>query len=201
MNNWNLLFRRVHLYLGMLLLPWVTMYAVSTYFFNHAGASRHGHAPGGDDAWRPLWEKPHALELPAGQEGLRSTAGKVLADHGLLQGRYGVQRQGQRLNINLPSFLKPKRLVYDADKQTLRAEERRFSFREALQRMHVRIGYGQFGFLNNLWAFMVDLFSVTTLVWIATGLYLWWKLPSTRAWGFAAIGAGVVCIGVLLATL
>ena len=35
MNNTNLIFRRVHLYLGMLLIPWVLIYALSTFTFNH----------------------------------------------------------------------------------------------------------------------------------------------------------------------
>ena len=38
MKNWNLLFRRTHLYLGMLMLPWMAMYALSTVVFNHGEA-------------------------------------------------------------------------------------------------------------------------------------------------------------------
>lgn len=200
MSRWNLLFRRVHLYLGLLLLPWVTMYAVSTWFFNHAGVSRHGHAPAADDQWVPLWEKEYAIDLPAGQEGLRATAGKILADN-RLEARYGVQRQGQRLTVNLPNFRQPMRLVYEADRRKLRAEQRKFSWSEALQRMHVRTGYGQPGLLHNLWAVMVDVFSATTLLWVATGIYLWWKLPATRRWGFFALGGGFASIALLLATL
>ena len=68
-------------------------------------------------------------------------------------------------------------------------------------RLHQRTGYGQAGFLHNLWGFMVDVYCVTSLVWIGTGLYLWWKLAGTRQWGFVAMGGGIVSIGVLLATL
>ena len=44
MKNWNLFFRRTHLYMGMIMLPWMTMYAVSTVLFNH-GAHFQGFRP------------------------------------------------------------------------------------------------------------------------------------------------------------
>ena len=67
--------------------------------------------------------------------------------------------------------------------------------------MHFRTGYGRAGFLSNIWAIAVDLFSLTLLVWVGTGLYLWWKLSSTRRWGWAAIGAGAASFLILLLTL
>ena len=47
----------------------------------------------------------------------------------------------------------------------------------------------------------VDVFCVATLAWIATGLYLWWKLPVTRSWGWVAIGGGLATIAILIGTL
>lgn len=44
MKNWNLLFRRTHLYLGMIMLPWMAMYALSTAVFNHGEAFGVRHA-------------------------------------------------------------------------------------------------------------------------------------------------------------
>ena len=35
----------------------------------------------------------------------------------------------------------------------------------------------------------------------STGLYLWWKLSATRAWGWLAIGGGIATLLSLLATL
>ena len=198
MNNLNLLLRRTHLYLGMLLLPWTLMYAVSTALFNH-GAAAHGQ-PAAAAAWTLLWEKDLSLDLPAGNEGLRETARRVLNEQGL-QGPFGVQRQGQRLTINLPNFRQPTRVTYDIAGKKLRAEQRHNSGLEVLMRLHERTGYGNGGVLNNLWAVIVDVFCVGTLAWIATGLYLWWKLSATRRWGFIAIGGGVVTIAILLASL
>ncbi len=197
MTNPNLLFRRVHLYLGMVLLPWVTMYAASTFFLNHG---EHFRPRPADQQWRSLWEKDYAREVPPGNDTLRDTASRILADH-QLSGAFGVQRQSQRLVINVQNFFNPTRLTYDVAGKKLRAETRRNTAPEVLIRMHERHGYGRGGVLHDGWAFAVDLFSVTTLVWVGTGLYLWWKIPSVRGWGFLAIGGGVATIAVLLATL
>lgn len=200
MKNWNLIFRRTHLYLGLLLIPWVLIYALSTFVFNHAESFRPYRAA--DPLWRPLWEKDYAIDAPAGDnpESLRATARRLLADQGI-GGAFAVRRQGQRLNLNVPNFWYPKRLTYDFGTKKLRAEEKSFALIEVLIRLHERTGYGAGGFLNNLWALAVDVFCVTTLVWIATGLYLWWKLSATRRWGWIGIGSGVATILILLLTV
>ncbi len=199
MKNWNLLFRRTHLYLGMLLLPWMLIYSLSTFIFNHRGLfeDESGQPP----KMIPLWERTCVVELPAGGgEALREMARRVMADHGI-SGPFGVQRQGTRLTINVQNFRQPLRLTYDAGQHQLRAEQREFAWPEVIVRLHQRTGYGQEGLLSKVWAFFVDLFCVTTLVWIGTGLYLWWKLPVTRGWGFAALGGGLLTILILLGTL
>jgi len=198
MKNWNLLFRRTHLYLGMVMLPWMAMYALSAGVFNHGeafGLRRASTAP-----WFILWEKDYAIEIPASTDGLRDTVRRLLTDNGL-SGPFGVQRQGQRLTINVPNFRDPLRLSYDIAGKKLRAEQRNHSGMEILIRLHERTGYGNGGVLNNLWAVIVDVFCVSTLVWIATGLYLWWKLSATRGWGGLAIGGGIATLLTLLATL
>ncbi len=198
MKNANLVFRRTHLYLGMFLLPWMLMYGVSTVLFNHGPTFRQFRPT--EPAWTQLWEKEYALELPAGNDRLRETARRVLDDHGL-QGAFGAQRQGPRLVINVPNFRQPVRLTYDPAQKQLRAEERTFSWVEVLIRLHQRVGYGQGDFLYKVWGVLVDLFCVGTLAWIGTGLYLWWRLPVARTWGWIALGGGVTTLLILLGTL
>jgi hypothetical protein len=196
MQNWNLIFRRTHLYLGMLLLPWMIMYGASTVVYNHGSYFRKP----ADLKWLPLWEKDYAVDVPAEDEALRTTVRRILDENGL-KGAFGVQRQGQRLTIVLPNFLHPSRVIYDAAQKRLRAEARETTGADVLTRLHTRTGYGRGGVLQNMWGMMVDVFCITTLLWIATGLYLWWKLPMTRGWGFLALGGGVATIVILLATL
>ena len=199
MKNWNLIFRRTHLYLGLLLLPWMALYGVSTAIFNHR--EYFTHLRPANQTWETVWEKPLALELPAGgQDALRDTARKILAGQGIVAA-FGVQRQGQRLVINVPNFRAPLRVTYDAAQQQLRAERRLTSWAENLIRMHERTGYGRGTFLNNVWAVIVDLFCVMTLGWIATGLYLWWKISGVRRPGWLALGAGCATLALLVLTL
>ena len=198
MPNWNLLFRRTHLYLGLVLIPWMLIYALSTFALNHGEHFRAYRAT--EPLWLPLWEKDYAFEAPPDAAGLRAATQSLLADHGL-SGAFFARHQGQRLNINVQNFWHPLRVTYDFTTKKLRSEERRSTPLDVLIRLHERTGYGQGGPLNNLWAFFVDLFSVATLAWITTGLYLWWKLSATRRWGWLALGGGVATLLTLLATL
>ncbi len=198
MKNANLLFRRTHLYLGLLLIPWLLVYALSTFVFNHGEHFRAYRAA--EPLWHPLWEKDYTFEAPSDVAGLRVATQRLLKDHGL-SGAFAARRQGQRLNINVQNFWHPRRVTYDFTTKKLRAEERRSTALDVLVRLHERTGYNQGGLLNKLWALVVDLFCVATLVWIGTGLYLWWKLSATRTWGWLALGGGLATLLALLATL
>ncbi len=198
MKNWNLIFRRTHLYLGLLLMPWMLVYAVSTLMLNHRGITQALRAS--DPQWVQLWQKEYHLALPESGASLRDTAAKVIAEHGF-SGAFGVNRQGQSLNINLFKFWRPQRLIYQIDQNQLIAEEKKFSWAELTLRMHFRTGYGQPGFLNNLWPLAVDLYCLTSLIWVATGLYLWWKIPIVRRAGWLAIAGGLLAFIILLLTV
>jgi hypothetical protein len=190
MRNLNLVFRRTHLFLGMLLIPWMFIYAASTFMLNHGPAFRSLRP--GPDAWIQFWEKDYTAGLPATQPELREWAGEILKANDLWGGPYGVNRNQQRAIINAPRFLKPLRITYRFDDHKLIAEQREPSWVEAFHRLHFRAGYGQVGPMQKVWGFVVDLVCVSFLVWVVTGLYLWWKLPQTRRWGWVAIGAGMV---------
>lgn len=204
MTTSTLLVRRLHLYLGLLLLPWVAMYAVSTFVFNHGEHFRRT-PPGG--GWQLLWEKPLAAEPPApsaGPEALRAFTARLLAEQGIVA-PFGVQRQGQgaapRLVVNVQNFRHPQRLTLDPAAGKLRAEQQSSTLADVLARLHRRTGYGHPGILSTVWAVIVDVFSVAMLAWMVTGFVLWWKVPSTRRWGFVALGGGVATLAMLLAAL
>ena len=42
-------------------------------------------------------------------------------------------------------------------------------------------------FLQRSWSVVVDIVCVSMIVWIASGLYMWWELPGQRRWGWLAI--------------
>lgn len=198
MKSMNLIFRRTHLYLGMLLIPWVFVYAFSSFMLNHGPTFRDLRP--GPDAWEPLWEKDYQAEVPQNQEALRVWAGAVLEEQGIDTARIGVNRNPQRALITAQRFLRPIRVSYRFFDGKLLAEQREGSWAEAMLRLHFRAGYGQGNAMQWVWGFLVDFVCLSFIIWVVTGLYLWWKIPHTRNWGWLAIGAGFLSfIGVFIA--
>ncbi|MBI1177283.1 hypothetical protein GC207_07575 [bacterium] len=197
MKNVNLLFRRTHLYLGMLLIPWMFIYAFSTFLINHGPFFRQFRP--GPDGWFTLWEENYDSPLPGNQSELRDWAGTILKQHNLYGQPFGVQKNQQRVLINAPRFIKAFRVTYRIKEHKLIAEQRETSWVETFLRLHFRAGYGQVSWMQKVWGFVVDLVCLSFLIWVVTGLYLWWKIPQTRTWGWLAIGAGVISFfGILL---
>ena len=194
MKSFHLIVRRTHLYLGMLLIPWLLVYGISTLFLNHRETFQHLRPS--DPQWEKIWEKTHPLSTPLRDDNLREVTGEILAAQDL-EGPFGVQRQGQRLTINVQNFLAPLRLSYDLGSSRLVAEKKKFGWTELATRLHFRTGY-RAGGLAAVWPLIVDLFCITMFLWILTGLILWWKIRQTRAWGWVALGAGFATFLILL---
>ena len=57
--------------------------------------------------------------------------------------------------------------------------------------MHARGGFDQEGLLQRSWSIVVDLVCLAIVVWIASGLYMWWGVPGSRRWGLIALAAGI----------
>jgi hypothetical protein len=198
MNNTNLIFRRVHLYLGMLLIPWVLIYALSTFTFNHRDWFRgQFNQP---DSWTQLWKKEFKADVPRQQPKLKEWARGVLDENGI-KGGFNVRQNPKSVLINFIQFRNPIRVTYRKNSGQLLAEQKRTTLAEMMARMHVRHGYGRGGVLYNSWAFVVDLVCFAIIAWIATGLYMWWKLPATRKAGWVAILSGLATFLLLVFTI
>jgi hypothetical protein len=59
--------------------------------------------------------------------------------------------------------------------------------------MHVRGGWAWPGILEYFWSSCVDLVILSTLIWVLSGLYIWWKLKRFRFWGAISLVAGCLC--------
>ena len=198
MNNTNLVLRRVHLYLGMLLIPWVIMYALSTLTFNHRDWFRGQFNQA--DSWTQLWEEEFKADVPRQQPKLKEWARSVLDENGI-KGGFNVRQNPQSVLINLIQFRNPIHVTYQKNEGQLLAEQKRTTLAEMMVRMHVRHGYGRDGVLYDSWAFVVDLVCFAIIAWIATGLYLWWKIPATRKAGWVAILSGLATFVLLVLTM
>ena len=179
--------RRTHLYLGLFLLPWVIMYGASSLLVSHPAWFRSEQQP----AWEMLFEREYHHPIND-QQDLREVAGEILKDIGM-EGAFWTQRpKPGELRIDRFDFWGSTRLTYLIKDQKLRAERQQASWNQTLLRMHFRGGFLQTTFLSDLWAVMVDVVCISILLWIVSGLFLWWRLVQTRVWGAVAVGAGIL---------
>ena len=179
--------RRAHLYLGLFLAPWFLLYAASGFILNHAPWFQHSAA-----RWTKVSE--HACRLPAtsGEDDEDALAEKVLRDQGLL-GRYSADfDEDGNLVIVRHRLSGNVRLTYYPAASRVVREDQQVHADQLLTAAHFRAGFEYPYFLEILWGSIIDLLIVSSLLWIATGIYLWWKLKRFRLWGGLALAAGML---------
>jgi hypothetical protein len=194
--------RRLHLYLGLALLPWLFMYGISSIPFAHTQYFERRDAAKG----LPLWtlRSTHTVDaaIPEDPDQLRAFGASLLQQAGVTATTFGAYRQGPaQVNVYVYSFWKSTQLKYFGDPKRLTVEDRRFRWDHFLTGMHARGGFEQEGLFVRSWSVVVDLVCLAIVLWIASGLYMWWGLPGSRRWGWLAIAAGVTSFVVFTLTL
>jgi hypothetical protein len=185
--------RRLHLYLGLALLPWFFMYGISSVPFAHNQFFERRDAARGLPLWTLRSEHTVDLGVPEDPAALRSLGAALLQAAGIEGTSFGAYRQSPtQINVYSYSFWKSTQLKYFVDQKRLRVEDRRFRWDHFLTGMHARGGFEQEGFLQTSWSVVVDLVCLGMIVWIASGLYMWWAVRGHRGWGALAILGGVV---------
>jgi hypothetical protein len=196
----NLFLRRLHLYLGLALLPPFFLYGISSIAFSHPSWFQASPEEAKRD-WILRFERPFQIDLASGEDD-RAVGARILRDINM-EGAFGVWRPpGQnQLHVIRFSFLKASRASYYPKENRLVVEDRRFRWGPFLTGMHGRGGFEQESLLNDLWAVLVDVVCFSILAWIATGLYLWWKRPPSRSFGWIAIACGCALFGAFVYVL
>lgn len=184
------LVRRVHMYLGLFLAPWMFMYAASTLVMNHREFVQRLY---------PTKTPPMVVErqLDYSRSFPPDTTPEqrgemILGDLGL-KGAHRVTggKAGKPLVIERQKAWTPRRMTWDPTTQKIVVEKQQFRSTTFLERMHRRRGYQQPYAVDDTWAFTVDLAVITMVFWSLSGLWLWWELKSTRWWGAACAGLGL----------
>ncbi|HCC59190.1 MAG TPA: hypothetical protein DEQ47_18405 [Solibacterales bacterium] len=181
--------RRTHLYLGLVLAPWFLLYAASGFILNHAQWFQH---PGNAAKWTRTFDRPYRLPASSDSDDEDALAEKVLRDQGL-SGRYRADfDEDGNLTILRAKLSGNIRLTYYPREGRIVREDQQPHLDQLLTAAHFRAGFEYPFFLEILWGTMIDLLIVSSLLWIATGIYLWWKLKRFRLWGGVALAGGVV---------
>ena len=189
--------RRTHMYLALFLFPWVLMYALSTLVMNHRAVfvGMYGEGPA------PFVEERRLVYDGAFPENaeLRTMSTAILSSVGL-DGAHGVSRRKDgTIAINRNDLVTPRRLTYSPADRTLVVERMQSRPNAFLERFHRRRGYATGYTLDTVWAVSVDAFIVAMVVWVLSGLWMWWEMKVTRPLGLAALlgGAGVFAMYLL----
>ena len=101
------------------------------------------------------------------------------------------QPNPQQINVHHPDFFHPTRITFFIDEKRLLAEDREFVWRQFLTSMHAHAGYELDSLWNIVWGVMIDIVCISLILWIASGLIMWWMLPGSRGWGWVALAAGL----------
>lgn len=192
--------RRLHLYLALSLLPWFFMYGISSIPFSHNSYFEQRFRSRGIPQWNLRFERDYELAIPR-EANLREIGARIVRDTGL-QGSFGVSRPREnQISVYVHTFWNASQVTYRMDQKLLRVEDRTFRWEHFLTGLHARGGFENPSPLNIAWSLVVDLVCVGFLLWIATGILMWWQLRQTRAWGFLALGSGIGLFAVFLIAL
>lgn len=196
MTSFDKINRRTHLYLGLALMPWLLMYGVSSFIVIHQSWFGLGESR----AWEPLFEKEYKRPIGA-NEDLRAVAQEILKDCQLEGAFWADKPNPDTVHIDRFTFRGSTSLTYSIKEQKLKAQHRSMKVPQVIMRMHFRGGYGQPTFMDKLWGLLVDTACVSIILWVVSGLIMWWRLPRHRAWGALAVGGGIVSFLLLVWTL
>lgn len=192
--------RRIHMYLGLFLTPWMLMYALSTMVMNHREFVASFHS-----TKTPVLTTERELDytrtFPTGTTP-QEMGRQILDDIGLAGAhRVSGGKEGKPLVIDRQQPRAQRRITLDPKTSKLTIQREEFRSATFLERMHRRRGYQHPYALEDTWAFSVDLTVLTILFWAFSGVWIWWELRPTRIWGYVAGGLGLLLFAAFLVLL
>jgi hypothetical protein len=189
--------RRIHMYLGLTLMPWLLVYAISTLGMNH----RQLFTGGTDESLVVVTDRVYRPELGPDLDP-RRWARAILKDLGL-EGRHAAEwrESDQALVIHRQSPGRERRITYWPADGRLVVEAAPFRLRRFLTGLHTLHGFGGAFPAATAWAVLVDMVSAAMIAWALSGLYLWWETRRARLWGGLTVAAGALTCAALVAVL
>ena len=152
-----------------------------------------------------LFEKTYtrAVDTQAADNSpeLRAAAQAILKDNDLEGGFWVDKPKPDTLHIDRFSVRDSISLTYSIADQRLKAERQTLRWPQVAMRLHFRVGSDQPTLGNKLWGLLVNLACVGIIIWVASGLLMWWRLTRLRAWGTIAVAAGILSFALLVWTL
>ena len=185
--RWDWLMRTLHLYTGLFLVPWMVVYAVSAFCLNHS-------------PWfealklAPEWKVARELDFAADEAfpQVAEEQAKAILKHLDLDGSHRIQGDDpSQMVIFRFCGTGHYRITWHRQRSRLVVEQLRpFSFYSLVNNLHFQHGYAQPHFAHRVWAVIVDAVTISTVIWIISGVYLWARRPRKRLLGGLCMIAG-----------
>ncbi len=192
--------RASHLYTGMFLVPWMMVYAVSAFCLNHSGWFLEKSQPA------QKWENDREIDFAPDASFPSEAEGQAVAVLAALdlEGPYRIMGVPDANQLTLLRFCatghyrvtwqRPRgRVVVDRLKPA--------TFYALVNNLHFVMGNGQSSWITSVWALVVDAVTVSTVLWVVSGVYIWARRPRKRLAGGLCLGAGCALFGVLVVLL
>ena len=189
-SNMSRLVRRVHMFTGLFLAPWMLMYALSTLVMTHQEYVNSFYA-----SKSPAMVKERELDYSRSfpTNLTRDAIAQQILNDLDMDGTHSVSGDGngRPLVIQRQHAMAQRRLTFDASKSKITIEHEEFRAPTVLERLHRRRGYNQPYALEDTWGFTVDVAVVTMAFWSLSGIWLAWELKATRVWGAVSFVVGL----------
>jgi hypothetical protein len=187
--QWDRWMRVSHLYTGLFLAPWMLVYATSALCLNHGDlfTKRLHLAP----TWKTEQETsftPDASFPPQPE----AQVDVVLRHLGLSGPRQLIGTpDGNQWTVIRMCCTGHYRITWNRQGSRLVVERQRpASLYSLVNCLHFQHGYGQLYFAPVAWAIVVDVVSISTVIWVVSGIWLWARNPRRRLWGSTCMIAG-----------
>ena len=190
--------RRIHMYLALFLIPWMLMYALSTFMMYHNKFFKEAYG-GNVVGWQKESERTYPAQFGA------DTHPKLMAQQILrdlrMEGGHTVNRDRGGITIVRTNALTPTRITYRPADGKMVIEKQEFRAQPFLSRLHMRRGFDSNYAADDAWAVSVDLAIVGIGFWVLSGLWMCWELRVTRKFGALCALAGFVLFTVFVFTV
>ena len=175
--------RKIHLLLGVSLVPFILLYAISALQMAH------------EYPIRPAITNED-LKLERGLDA-RPLAKELMDQHACSGDLADVKTQSARLTLTISRPGTNCTASYDRLTGHAQLERRRLSFLGLLNRLHHLNGFAHTSLAMNTWAAVLAIVSVALLGLGATGIYMWFRLHTERLTGSILLALNL-CVSLLL---
>ncbi len=191
--------RALHLYTSLFLAPWMMVYAISAFCLNHSEWFTEGLGLAID--WERLDERPFTPgpEYPETPE----QQGAAILRHVDLEGPHRILGKPDADQLVMFRYCGTGhyRVSWLASRGTVIVDKQQpTSWYSVVNALHFRSGYERY-FVAWAWAAVVDATTISTVLWVVTGIYLWARKPRKRLLGGLCLAVGTVLFVVLAVLL